>query len=141
MDRVANFHAIEIYLNEIWNCIGRAEEFDFMPHDVKHAATPDPRSLFFVDEAHGNVHRHHRIPSNAKKIHVHRETANRVKLILARQHADLLTVNVNGADGRHEAAGVNALVDVLVGHGNRERGLLLTVNDGGNFAAAAECSG
>src|SRR5690606_9263950 len=53
----------------------------------------------------------------------------------------LLTIDVDRGDRGHEPAAVNLVVDVLVAQRDRERSLLVAVDDGGDFAVATQCSG
>src|SRR5690606_5793102 len=97
--------------------------------------------LLFIDEAHRDLHRDGGVLADAQEVDVDREVANRVELVGLGEDLDLLTIDVDRGDRGHEPAAVNLVVDVLVAQRDRERSLLVAVDDGGDFAVATQCTG
>ena len=72
---------------------------------------------------------------------MHGEIAHRIELIVFRQDLDLLAVDVDRGDRRHEAAGMDLEVNVLVGKGDGQGGLLVAIDDGRHFTVAPNLPG
>src|SRR5690606_41820170 len=66
--------------------------------------------------------------SDAQEIHVDGEVLDRVELVVARNHAVLGAVHIEFDDVAQEAAGIDLLVGVLVGDGDGDGSLLVTVD-------------
>src|SRR5690606_15900004 len=101
----------------------------------------DAGRLLLVDEAHGHFDGDDRVGADAQEVDMHREVAHRVELVGLGQHAHLAAADVDGGDGGEEAAAVDLVVDVLVGQGDGQGGLVVAVDDGRYLAVAPNLAG
>ena len=62
--------------------------------------------------------------ADAQEVDVHREVLHRIELVVARDDAVLLAIDVEGDDVGEEAAGIDALHRVLVGDRDGTGGFL-----------------
>ncbi|CUW89806.1 hypothetical protein AGR2A_Cc160243 [Agrobacterium genomosp. 2 str. CFBP 5494] len=137
MNAVADLQAGEINRDGFRNVVGRAVEFHRVANDVQNAADLDVR-LFFVFEVNRNFDVDERVARNAQEVDMHGEVADRIKLVILRENLDLLAVDVDRRNRRHETAGVDTLGDFVGGQGDRNGGLLVTIDDSGNQTVAAK---
>ncbi|MNL17191.1 hypothetical protein D3C87_1382720 [compost metagenome] len=88
-----------------------------------------------------NVDGNFGVAGDAQEVDVHGEVTHRIQLVVLRQNRVLLAVEIDGRNRRHEAASVNTLGDLIGVEGDRNRGLLVTVDDSGNETFAAKFTG
>src|SRR5262249_24014185 len=128
-------------IEEFRDGVGRAMNFDFVTNDVQNAADLETLRLVFVDEVNRDLDGNLRVAGNAEEVHVEREITNRVELVVLRENLVLLAADVDRGNGGHETAGMDTLRHLFGVERNRNRGLLVTVDDSGNQTVAAKFTG
>src|SRR5690606_9863357 len=94
VDRVAEVGAREVNLDEVRDRVCRNRRFDFVAHDVQHAAALQASRLLFVDEVNRDLNGDDGVLADAQEVDVHREVADRIELVVLGEDLDLLAVKV-----------------------------------------------
>src|SRR5690606_22974138 len=131
----------DVDLDEIRYIARRALQFDRMANDIEHAAALDAGGHVFTEELDRHFHGYDAVLADAQEVDMHNEIPHGIELVFLGKHLDLLAINLDGKHGRHEAAGMDLQGDVLARKRDRQRWLLVAVDDGGNLAVAPKMPG
>src|SRR5690606_30646975 len=140
VERVADVGAGEIDDDLLGDGIGRGADLDRVADDVEGATALQARALLLVDEGHVDLDVERGVGTDAQEVDVQGVVLDRVELVVARNDAVLLAIDVEGDDVGEEATVVDALHRVLVGDGDGQGGLLLTIDDGGDEPLTTQCT-
>ncbi len=85
-----------------------------MLDDVERAAALDARRRFLIDEVDRHLHADLRACDEALEIHMHRRVLDHVELVVARNGADLLALDIDLENGGEEMTRIDQRVRFLV---------------------------
>ncbi|MNV68043.1 hypothetical protein D3C71_1608730 [compost metagenome] len=132
MQRVADFRAGQVDGDGFGNRVRRDDQLNGVAHHVEGAAALETGALLFVDEFHMHIDMQRGIARHAQEVDVDRLIHDDVELVIARDHLVDGAIDVEVEDVRLEATGIDELQRVLIGHGNGDGGLLVTIDNSGN---------
>src|SRR5262249_32965601 len=92
--------------------VGPAAHLDGVRDDVDGAATLHAPRLVRIDHVHRDIDANLRAFAEPHEIHVDRRVANRIELVVARDHAMLHAVDLEIVQGGEKMPGIDALPDV-----------------------------
>jgi hypothetical protein len=122
----------QVDLDRLRNGIGRNPHLDRMGHDIDRTAALDARRGFRIDHVHRNAHPDGGACTQALKIHMNRQILKRIELIIARDHAVLLALDLKLADRREEVAGEDFLLQFGMIERDMQRRLVVAIDHARN---------
>jgi hypothetical protein len=141
VDRRADVETFNRGFDEVRDRIGRNRELNRVLDDLDRAAALHARALLLAD----HVHRNHDLDGlalgNAQEVDVDWEVAYRIELVVARNDANGLAVDVDLEDRGQEVAGEDQLLGLIEVEGNRLGRLTGTVDNSWNLALATNSTG
>src|SRR5690606_5025020 len=121
---------IDRYL--LGDVVGADDQAERVVHNVQRAAALEAGASFFIDELHMHLNGELGVLADAEEVHMQREILDRIKLVVAGNHAVLGAINIELDDVGLEAASIDVLVRILVGDGDGDGGFLVTVDNSRN---------
>src|SRR5829696_9016571 len=128
MQRVGDLEAGHVDVDRGRNRLGRAAHLDRVRHDVDGAAALDARRLVGVDDVDRDLDANLRAFAEPEKIHMDRRVANRIELVVARDHAVLDALDLEIVQGGEEVSRIDALPDVGAIERDRQRRFAVTID-------------
>src|SRR5215211_3514164 len=128
MQRVGDLEAGHVDVDRGRNRLGRAAHLDRVRHDVDGAAALDARRLVGVDDVDRDLDANLRAFAEPEKIHMDRRVANRIELVVARDHAVLDALDLEIVQSGEEVSRIDALPDVGAIERDCQRGFAVTID-------------
>ena len=141
VNRIANLEAGDIDVDLARDAGRIAHQFQFVAHDVEHAALLEARRCFFIDERdrHGDFNRG--VLGQAQEVGMQGAIRNRMKGNVLGQGAKRLSANLDHHDRVHEVAGAQLAHQFLCFDMDRQGFFIAAVNNGGDPTFASQCTG
>ena len=141
MHGIVDVEAGKVGGDEFRDRIARDVHFHRMGDDIERTAALEARRRLVAGEMHGHLDPNAAADAKAQEVDMHRPVAHRIKLVVARNGAELLTIDVDFKNRGEEAAGIDEPVGNRIIERNRHRGLAGAVDDGRNAALATNSPG
>ena len=109
MDRLADINAGQIDVDAGWDRVWRNHHFNRMLHEVDRATALDPGRSDLVDNMDRHFHLDFLASRQTEKVDMQGLIADRIELVVARNNADFLTIDIDLENGRQEMASENQL--------------------------------
>ena len=139
--RIVEVKAGEIDGDEFRDVVGRNHHVHIVQHHIDRAAALDAGRGIVIAEMDRDRDLELRAGLEAQEIDMHRRIAHDVELVVARNGAFLLAIDVDLENRGEEVARVDQLVNFAVGERNRRRRFAAAIDDGWNFAFTTYAAG
>src|SRR5215210_6967175 len=141
VERIADIEAGEIGVERVRDGLDRHQQLDRVAHDVERAAALEARRGLLVDEVDRHLDPDPLAFGEPQEIDMYRQVLHRVELVVARDGAGLLTVDLDLEHGGEEMPGEDQPAGLVEVEGDRRRRGAGAVDDGGYAALATNGPG